>query len=599
QSNGNAGTKDNNNAGQARKEKEPSKITSCYHCGLLIHLFHKSQRVLKMLDLNLLMMLETRNKMDERGIVIRNKTRLVAQGHIQKEGIKYDEVFALVTKIEAITLFLAYASFKDFVVYQMDVKSSFFMERLKKRLKQKKEGIFISQDTYVAKILKKFGFYEVKTASTPMETQKPLLKDEDGEEVDVHIYRSMIGSLIYLTSSRPDIMFAVYAYARYQVNPKCKKQTMVLNSTTEVEYVVASNCCGQTLRYILAQGMVIDNIDQDVEITLVDDTQRRMNEEDLFGVNDLDGDEVVVDVSASEKVHQSVKFVEKEVSTTNLVTTAGEVVTTVGIEVTTAATTPQISKDELTLAQTLIEIKASKPKAIKTAATTVTAAGTRPMEKGIVMQEPSETPSPKPIDSSQQPLKLKTKEELSIEEKSRLFVELVDKRKKHFTRLRAEKIRSKPPTKAQKRNQMYNYLKNMENYKHNQLKNKSFKEIQMLFNNTMKWIEVFIPMDTELVKDSEKSTEGSEKATEEKTWKFCGVLSKKDLRRQSQLMIWTMYPFTRNILHQMWNDVRLQVDYEVEMAYDLLRLIRRQINEGYVPERSVWIHPPDEDKAFN
>ncbi|GKB89742.1 hypothetical protein Tco_0962014, partial [Tanacetum coccineum] len=61
---------------------------------------------------------------------------------------------------------------------------------------------------------------EVKTASTPMETQKPLLKDEDGKEVDVHLYRLMIGSLIYLTSSRPDIMFAVCACARYQVNQK-------------------------------------------------------------------------------------------------------------------------------------------------------------------------------------------------------------------------------------------------------------------------------------------------------------------------------------------------------------------------------------------
>ncbi|GKA80398.1 ribonuclease H-like domain-containing protein [Tanacetum coccineum] len=88
------------------------------------------------------------------------------------------------------------------------------------QVKQKKDGIFISQDKYVAKILKKFGFTEVKTASTPMETQKPLLKDEDGEEVDVHMYRSMIGSLMYLTSSRPDIMFAVCACARYQVNPK-------------------------------------------------------------------------------------------------------------------------------------------------------------------------------------------------------------------------------------------------------------------------------------------------------------------------------------------------------------------------------------------
>ncbi|GJU08052.1 uncharacterized mitochondrial protein-like protein [Tanacetum coccineum] len=88
------------------------------------------------------------------------------------------------------------------------------------QVKQKKDGIFISQDKYVEEILKKFGFTEVKTASTPIETQKPLLKDEDGEEVDVHMYRSMIGSLMYLTSSRPDIMFAVCTCARYQVNPK-------------------------------------------------------------------------------------------------------------------------------------------------------------------------------------------------------------------------------------------------------------------------------------------------------------------------------------------------------------------------------------------
>nr|GFA76148.1 hypothetical protein [Tanacetum cinerariifolium] len=101
--------------------------------------------------------------------------------------------------------------------------------------------------------------------------------------------------------------------------------------------------------------------------------------------------------------------------------------------------------------------------------------------------------------------------ELSIEEKSRLFM---NKRKKHFVRLRAKKIRSKPPTKAQKRNQMCTYLKNMAKYKHNQLKSKSFEEIQMLFNNTRKWIEAFVLMDIELVKDSEKSSEGSEKAVE-------------------------------------------------------------------------------------
>nr|GEV44038.1 uncharacterized mitochondrial protein AtMg00810-like [Tanacetum cinerariifolium] len=88
------------------------------------------------------------------------------------------------------------------------------------QVKQKKDEIFISQDKYVAKILKKFGFTKFKTASTPMETQNPIYKDKDGEEVDVHMYRLMIGSLMYLISSRPNIMFAVCAYARYQVNPK-------------------------------------------------------------------------------------------------------------------------------------------------------------------------------------------------------------------------------------------------------------------------------------------------------------------------------------------------------------------------------------------
>ncbi|GJR06526.1 putative ribonuclease H-like domain-containing protein [Tanacetum coccineum] len=88
------------------------------------------------------------------------------------------------------------------------------------QVKQKPDGIFISQDKYVAEILKKFDFANVKTASTPIETQKPLVKDEEASDVDVHLYRSMIGSLMYLTASRPDIMFAVCACSRFQVTPK-------------------------------------------------------------------------------------------------------------------------------------------------------------------------------------------------------------------------------------------------------------------------------------------------------------------------------------------------------------------------------------------
>nr|GEV42291.1 retrovirus-related Pol polyprotein from transposon TNT 1-94 [Tanacetum cinerariifolium] len=250
----------------------------------------------------------------------------------KEEGINYEEVFAPVARIEAIRLFLAYASFMRFMVYQMDFKSTFLYGTIKKevyvcqplrfddlkhpdkvykvvkalyglhqaprawyktlatylfensfqrgiidqtlfikkykrdillvqiyvddiifgvtnkdlcrsfeklmkdkfqmsfmreltfflglQVKQKKDGIFISQDNYVAEILRKFGLNEGKSANTPIDTEKPLLKDSDGEDVDAHTYRSMIGSLMYLTSSRPDIMFAICAYAHFQVTLK-------------------------------------------------------------------------------------------------------------------------------------------------------------------------------------------------------------------------------------------------------------------------------------------------------------------------------------------------------------------------------------------
>ncbi|GJS31951.1 putative ribonuclease H-like domain-containing protein [Tanacetum coccineum] len=123
-----------------------------------------------------------RNKKDERGIVIRNKARLVTQGYTQEEGIYYDEVFALVFRIEAIRLFLAYASFKDLVVYQMDVKSAFLYGKIEEEV-YKDDGIFISQDKYVDEILKKFVFSTVKTTSTPIETSESLMKDENANVV--------------------------------------------------------------------------------------------------------------------------------------------------------------------------------------------------------------------------------------------------------------------------------------------------------------------------------------------------------------------------------------------------------------------------------
>ncbi|GKC81098.1 putative ribonuclease H-like domain-containing protein [Tanacetum coccineum] len=273
-----------------------------------------------------------RNKKDERGIVIRNKARLVAQGHRQEKGIDYEEVFALVARIKVIRLFLAYASFMGFFVHQMDVKSALLFgtveeevyvtqplgfkdpnhpdkvykvvkalsgfhqaprawyetlanyllgngfkrgkidqtlfikkqkgdillvqvyvddiifgstnkklctafEKLMKdkfqmssmgelnfflglQVQRKEDGIFINQDKYVDEILKKFNYTNVKSASTLVDLENPLVKYGDANDVDVYLYRSMIGSLMYLTTSRPDIMFAVCAYARFQVTPK-------------------------------------------------------------------------------------------------------------------------------------------------------------------------------------------------------------------------------------------------------------------------------------------------------------------------------------------------------------------------------------------
>nr|GEZ49702.1 hypothetical protein [Tanacetum cinerariifolium] len=85
---------------------------------------------------------------------------------------------------------------------------------------QKEDGIFLSQDKYVRDILKKFGYSDVRSSNTPMNKENPWGKDETGKDVDLHFYRSMIGSLMYLTTSRPDIMFSVCAYARHQVTLK-------------------------------------------------------------------------------------------------------------------------------------------------------------------------------------------------------------------------------------------------------------------------------------------------------------------------------------------------------------------------------------------
>nr|GEV42638.1 hypothetical protein [Tanacetum cinerariifolium] len=145
-----------------------------------------------------------RNKKDKRGIVIRNKARLVAQGHTQEEGINYEEVFAPVARIEAIQLFLTYASFMGFMMYQTDVKSAFLYGTIEEEVYVCQPPGFEDPDhpDKVYKVVKAlYGLHQAPRAwyetlaTYLLDNEKPLLKDPDGEDVDVHTYRSMVGSL--------------------------------------------------------------------------------------------------------------------------------------------------------------------------------------------------------------------------------------------------------------------------------------------------------------------------------------------------------------------------------------------------------------------
>ncbi|GJV58481.1 hypothetical protein Tco_1459486 [Tanacetum coccineum] len=246
----------------------------------------------------------------------------------------------------------------------------------------------------------------------------------------------------------------------------------------------------------------IEDIDADVDVSLVDETQERQDDDLIFDTGVLD----------------------------------------------------DVEMPEITLAQTLTQIKAAKPKVVTTADTTTTT--TRPKDKGVVVQEPSEFRVPQEIKPSSSkdkgkgimiepevPLKRKDqialdeqiardiqakldaelleellaerlqskeREELTHEEKAKLFMELMEKRRNHFAALRAQEKRNRPPTKAQKRTQMSTYLKHMGGYTYKQLKGKSFDEIQKLFHKEMKRVNTFVAMGSEVQENKEKKEEVTE-----------------------------------------------------------------------------------------
>nr|GEY27992.1 retrovirus-related Pol polyprotein from transposon TNT 1-94 [Tanacetum cinerariifolium] len=580
------------------------------------------------------------NKKDERGIMIRNKARLVAQGNTQEEGIDYDEVFAPVARIEAIRLFSAYASFKDFVVYQMDVKSVFLygkieeevyvfqplgfedldfpdkVYKVKKTLyglhqaprawyetlstylldngfhrgkidktlfsKRHKDDILLVQ-VYVDGII--FGSTKkelFKNASTPMKTQKALLKDKDGEEVDVHmIFRYLKGQLKFGLWYPKDSPFDLVAYTDSDytrasldrksttggVNtPRSGEDSLKINELVELctnlqnrvldlettkitqameikslkrrvkklerrrrsrthglkrlykvglsARVKASKDEGLGEEDAFKQGMIAD-INENEDITLVN-----THDEQMFNVDqDLGGEEVFV-------AQQDEKVVEKEVDVAQVQVT------------TTATTTPTILINKATLAQALAELKHAKPKANakgivfhepeeSTTTTTATIPKLRSqdneraqqeVEANIALIESWDNVQAK-IDADYQlaeRLQAEEQQELNDKEKAKLFMQLLDKRRKFFAAKRVKEKRNKPATQAQQRKIMCTYLYNTKGKKLTDLKNKSFDSIQKTFDKAFKRVNRFVDCRTELAEESskkvvEKVIEGSSK----------------------------------------------------------------------------------------
>nr|GEV17329.1 hypothetical protein [Tanacetum cinerariifolium] len=238
---------------------EPSSEVSSYRMFvqrdqlvLLNHIIILRNRArITRLIISLAILLIYKIKFDEYGDVLKNKARLVAKGYRQEEGIDFEESFALVSRIEAIRIFITNAAIKNMTIYQTDVKTAFLngeskeeiyvsqpegfvdpdhpthVYRLKKALYGLKQapracGIFIYQLKFALEIPKKFRMDSCDPVDTLMVDQLKLDEDPLGIPVDQTRFRSMVGSLMYLTANRPDLVFVVCMCARYKASPTKK-----------------------------------------------------------------------------------------------------------------------------------------------------------------------------------------------------------------------------------------------------------------------------------------------------------------------------------------------------------------------------------------
>ncbi|GJX98533.1 putative ribonuclease H-like domain-containing protein [Tanacetum coccineum] len=489
-----------------------------------------------------------RNKKDEKGIEIRNNADWLLNGHTQEEGIDYDEVFAPVARIEAIRLFLAYASFKDFVVYQMNVKIAFLYEKIKEECvplldTEVNPKFFLGfLDKHIAEQNEKClnGYWKsvygmelrVNACDLKLNDASNLLLLELGEgsanPTDPHHTPTIIQS-----STQPQ-------KTQKPRKPK-RKDTQIPQSSDPSDNVVDEasirSCDICKSGEMASKQERINSIDADEEITLVsvqDDADKEM-----FDVDALNGEEVFV-------AGQNENVVEEVVDAAQVVVPGAKkprgillLKLVLDLEKTKTTQANEIAslKRRVKKLEKKNRSKTHKLKRLYKVGLTARVESSRDEES--LGKDASKQGRINAIDADEEitlvsvqddadkemfdvdalngeeaktdanyqlaeRLQAQEQKELSIEEKATLFQQLLEKRRKHFAAKKAKEKRNKLPTKTQQRKIMYTYLKNMEGYKLNDLKLKGLDSIQEMFDRAFKRVNTFENFRTELVEGKEK-----------------------------------------------------------------------------------------------
>ncbi|GJU40959.1 reverse transcriptase domain-containing protein [Tanacetum coccineum] len=492
---------------------------------------------------------ENEKKKDVEGLFLYSLDESVAQGYTQEEGIDYDEVYSPVARIEAIRLFLAYASFKDFVVYKMNVKSAFIYGKIEEEVYVCQPPGFEDPD-FANRVYKVenalYGLHQAPRAW--YETLLTYLLDNEfqrgkidttlfirRDKCDILLVQVYVDGIIFGSTKKSlCIKFEKMMHKKFQMSSMGALTFFlglqyVLVQDSKSFYTISLLMLGigclewnekaakdeirfwDTIKAKTVNGEVqlqalvdkkkeiaskkrerkILDIDADEDITL--DSTHFDTDPDMFGVHDLDGDEV---------------FVETEELVVNTATTTSTI---------PVSAAKDLSDVDITLAQALAELKNTKLNAVTIAAITTTT-------KGLVIQEQEQASTPITSSKDKEAIKLQAQfdKEARIAEKRRSNAAFVaqwnvfrDKRslncsatlrekRKFFAAKRREEKRNRPPTKAQQRSIMCTYLKNMEGWKPKDLKNKSFVNIQELFEKAMKMVNTFVDFRTKLVEDTER-----------------------------------------------------------------------------------------------